>query len=160
MAENGATTIWELWNGNTANPAMNSQNHVMLLGDLVIWMYENVAGIQSDATEVGFKKIIMKPSFVKGLDKVNASYSSPYGIITSHWKKEKEVLTWSVRIPSNTTALVYVPAATADEVKEGRDAAVKSEGVRYVKMENGCAVFEVGSGYYSFSAQNKLVYAN
>ena len=29
MAENGATTIWELWNGNTANPSMNSGNHVM-----------------------------------------------------------------------------------------------------------------------------------
>lgn len=32
MIENGATTIWELWNGNTADPAMNSANHVMLLG--------------------------------------------------------------------------------------------------------------------------------
>ena len=31
MAANGATTIWELWNGNTADPAMNSGNHVMLL---------------------------------------------------------------------------------------------------------------------------------
>jgi alpha-L-rhamnosidase len=37
MAKNGATTIWELWNGNTANPAMNSGNHLMLLGDLLIW---------------------------------------------------------------------------------------------------------------------------
>ncbi|WP_223255360.1 family 78 glycoside hydrolase catalytic domain [Flavobacterium sp. LM4] len=42
MVENGATTIWELWNGNTADPTMNSQNHVMLLGDLLIWYYENM----------------------------------------------------------------------------------------------------------------------
>jgi len=35
MIENGATTIWELWNGNTADPAMNSGNHVMLLGDFL-----------------------------------------------------------------------------------------------------------------------------
>ncbi|MBK6936897.1 MAG: family 78 glycoside hydrolase catalytic domain [Chitinophagaceae bacterium] len=56
MAANGATTIWELWNGNTANPSMNSQNHVMMLGDLLIWYYENLAGIRSDKTEVGFKK--------------------------------------------------------------------------------------------------------
>jgi len=40
MIEHGATTIWELWNGNTADPAMNSGNHVMLIGDLVIWFYE------------------------------------------------------------------------------------------------------------------------
>jgi alpha-L-rhamnosidase len=41
MIENDATTIWELWNGNTAAPDMNSYNHVMLLGDLIIWFYEN-----------------------------------------------------------------------------------------------------------------------
>ena len=37
MVEHGATTIWELWNGNTAAPDMNSGNHVMLIGDLIIW---------------------------------------------------------------------------------------------------------------------------
>jgi hypothetical protein len=35
MVKHGATTIWELWNGDTANPAMNSHNHIMLLGDLM-----------------------------------------------------------------------------------------------------------------------------
>ena len=48
MAEQGATTIWELWNGDTADPAMNSGNHVMLVGDLGIWLYENLAGIKPD----------------------------------------------------------------------------------------------------------------
>ena len=50
MVEQGATTIWELWNGNTADPAMNSGNHVMLVGDLVVWLYEYLAGIQPDPT--------------------------------------------------------------------------------------------------------------
>ena len=68
MVENGATTIWELWNGNTANPSMNSQNHVMLLGDLIIWYYENLAGIKNNPGNTGFKEIEMKPSFVDGLD--------------------------------------------------------------------------------------------
>jgi alpha-L-rhamnosidase len=48
MVANGATTIWELWNGNTADPTMNSGNHVMLVGDLVIWLYEYVVGIAAD----------------------------------------------------------------------------------------------------------------
>ena len=39
MVRQGATTIWELWNGDTADPAMNSGNHVMLLGDLLLWKY-------------------------------------------------------------------------------------------------------------------------
>ena len=45
MIENGATTIWELWNGDKANPAMNSGNHVMLLGDLLTWCFEHLGGI-------------------------------------------------------------------------------------------------------------------
>ena len=56
----GATTIWELWNGDTADPAMNSQNHVMLLGDLITWMYEYLGGIAPDDCGAGFKKIKMK----------------------------------------------------------------------------------------------------
>ena len=44
----GATTVWELWNGDTADPAMNSGNHVMQIGDLAVWMYEYLAGIRSD----------------------------------------------------------------------------------------------------------------
>ncbi len=43
MIEKGATTIWELWNGDTADPAMNSANHVMLLGDVLVWMYGDLA---------------------------------------------------------------------------------------------------------------------
>src|SRR5581483_7639609 len=61
MVEQGATTIWELWNGDTADPAMNSGNHVMLVGDLVVWMYEYLAGIRGDPEKPGFKHIILKP---------------------------------------------------------------------------------------------------
>jgi alpha-L-rhamnosidase len=156
MAENGATTIWELWNGNTANPGMNSQNHVMLLGDLLIWMYENLGGIQSDVTATGYKKIIMNPSFVKGLDHVNASYHSPYGIIESKWKKEKEELKWDVTIPANTTATIYIPAATQNEVTEGGKIVTNRDGVRFLRMESGDAIYEVGSGKYKFSVEHKL----
>lgn len=35
MIDKGATTIWELWNGDKARPDMNSGNHVMLLGDVI-----------------------------------------------------------------------------------------------------------------------------
>ena len=62
----GATTIWELWNGDTADPAMNSGNHVMLVGDLGIWLYENLAGIKPDPEQPGFKHIIMRPTPVRG----------------------------------------------------------------------------------------------
>ncbi|WP_121356204.1 alpha-L-rhamnosidase [Flavisolibacter nicotianae] len=155
MVKNGATTIWELWNGNTANPAMNSQNHVMLLGDLLIWLYENLGGIQSDTTEVGFKKIIMKPSFVADLSFVNASYQSPYGTIKINWKRDGENLSWQISVPGNATAIVYVPATSTDDVKERGQAVAKAAGVQFLRMEKGCAVLQVGSGHYSFTTQAK-----
>src|SRR5690606_31405162 len=79
MIENGATTIWELWNGNTANPQMNSQNHIMLLGDLLIWMFENLGGIK--AATPGFRDIEMRPAFTGTLSQADASYASVSGKI-------------------------------------------------------------------------------
>jgi alpha-L-rhamnosidase len=61
MVDQGATTIWELWNGDTADPAMNSGNHVMLVGDLVVWMYECLAVIQLDPEHRGFQTHSMEP---------------------------------------------------------------------------------------------------
>ncbi|HET7896942.1 MAG TPA: alpha-L-rhamnosidase C-terminal domain-containing protein, partial [Flavisolibacter sp.] len=160
MAKNGATTIWELWNGNTANPAMNSQNHVMLLGDLLVWLYENLGGIQSDTTAVAFQKIIMKPSFVRELEYVNASHRSPYGEIESHWKKEATELSWQITVPANAKAVVYFPATSAGGIMENGQPAIKAEGVRFLKMEKGAAVFEVGSGRYSFTIPSSALVKN
>jgi alpha-L-rhamnosidase len=130
---------------------MNSQNHVMLLGDLLVWMYENLGGIQSDSNEVAFKRIIMKPSFDVNLSYATASYQSPQGTIKSSWNKENGELKWEISIPANSTSLVYIPAKSEAEVKEGNQLASKSDCVRFIKMENGKAVFEIGSGQYSFS---------
>ena len=115
MVRNGATTIWELWNGNTADPAMNSGNHVMLLGDLILWEYEYLGGIR--ALEPGYSKIQLKPYPIEGLDFVNCSYNSVSGRIESHWKREGNRFEWDIVIPANTTAEVCLPMANGYEVK-------------------------------------------
>jgi alpha-L-rhamnosidase len=109
MISKGATTIWELWNGDTADPGMNSGNHVMQIGDLNVWLYEYLAGIRSDPQAVGFKKIIIKPYPVEGLDSVSASHESPYGRISSKWMRKDGGVQLEVVIPPNTSATVYVP---------------------------------------------------
>ena len=121
MAGKGATTTWELWNGDTASPKMNSSNHIMLLGDLVSWIYEDVAGIKSDDKNPGFKHIIMQPDFnVDEIDDINASYKSIYGDIVSRWKKINGSLVWHIEIPANTIATLYMPDATKKEIGSGR----------------------------------------
>ncbi|WP_234736999.1 glycoside hydrolase family 78 protein [Tellurirhabdus bombi] len=148
MIQNGATTIWELWNGNTANPAMNSGNHVMLLGDLIIWMYENLAGIKAE--EPGFKRIIMKPTITGDLTSVTSSFESFHGRIGSEWERKGGKFNWKVTVPGNTRATLYIPATDQKAVREGRSQASLAPGVRFVKMEGGNAVFEVTSGAYNF----------
>ena len=115
MVRNGATTIWELWNGNTADPAMNSGNHVMLLGDLILWEYEYLGGIR--ALELGYSKIQFKPYPIEGLDFVNCAYNSVSGRIESNWKREGNRFEWDIVIPANTTAEVCLPTANGYEVK-------------------------------------------
>jgi alpha-L-rhamnosidase len=153
MISQGATTIWELWNGNTADPAMNSGNHVMLVGDVVIWMFEDLAGISPDDETRAFKHIVMKPQIVDGLTHVKATYDSPYGEIASHWEKERDEFVWEVTVPANTTATIHVPAEGADAVKEGDSPAAEAEGVEYIRMDGDRAVFNIGSGSYRFESK-------
>ncbi|UOR03560.1 glycoside hydrolase family 78 protein [Hymenobacter aerilatus] len=133
MAANGATTIWELWNGNTADPAMNSQNHVMLLGDLLIWCYEDLAGIK--ATTPGFAQLEMKPTPTNGLTLVQASYRSVRGLVKSSWKQDGKRFTWNITVPGNTKALVYIPTNDAKKVQESGKKAASAPGVKFVRQE-------------------------
>jgi len=152
MVKQGATTIWELWNGDHGDPAMNSGNHVMLLGDLIIWFYEDLAGIKTDPDIPAFKHIIMKPNVLGDLKYVTASYKSVYGRIKSSWRLTDDKFTWDVSIPANTTATIYIPALIKEEVLEENGAISKSDHITFVKWENNYAVFEVESGNYSFSS--------
>jgi alpha-L-rhamnosidase len=143
MIGKGATTIWELWNGDTADPAMNSGNHVMQIGDLNVWFYEYLAGIRSDEQAVGFKKIVIRPYPLSGLDSASASHESPYGRIASKWVRKGSGIQLDVVIPPNTSALVYVPGKNAKE----------SGGSRVERVEGDSTVFALGSGSYSFTAE-------
>lgn len=155
MVAHGATTIWELWNGNTASPQMNSQNHVMLLGDLLTWLYENMAGIKTDSIQTGFKKIIMRPSPVDGLNYVNASYESIHGLIKSDWKNDIDKFVWTISIPANTKAILYIPASDEKSILESDKPLSAADGVKFLRMEGKKAVIEVGSGDYSFVSNYK-----
>ncbi len=144
MIDKGATTIWELWNGDTASKRMNSCNHVMMLGDVITWMYRDLAGFNPG--KAGYKEIILRPDFsIPDLDSIDASYMTPYGLLESNWNKDYHHLNWEVEIPCNTTALVYIP--TTDKK------AVKADGAKFVKVEGNSSVWRVGSGKYSFEAK-------
>lgn len=161
MVEQGATTIWELWNGNTANPEMNSGNHVMLLGDLISWCYESIGGIRSNRQQIGFKHIILKPAFeIQGVSHADASYMTPYGMVESRWKKTLTRLEWDVTVPVNTTAEVHLPGGKVEKIGSGtyhyevdiptRDAAILKDEFLYEQASfpecHGATIVETPKG--------------
>lgn len=118
MVGKGATTVWELWNGDTADRAMNSGNHVMLLGDLLPWCYEIIGGITPD--KPGFKSVRLSPAFdVAGLDGMTASHMTPYGLVYSKWERRGREIHWVVRLPGNCSGMAYFPDGTSVAVEAG-----------------------------------------
>lgn len=120
MAENGATTIWELWNGDKADPKMNSGNHVMLLGDLLTWCYQDLAGIRQGEGSVAYKHLVLNPDFsIQDCEHVNADYDTPYGKVKSQWTKTLQHLEWDITVPCNTTAEVHLPNGKIEQIGSG-----------------------------------------
>jgi alpha-L-rhamnosidase len=153
MVKKGATTIWELWNGEYGDPGMNSGNHVMMLGDLITWYYENLAGIKPDPANPGFRHLLMKPGVWGDLTSVDASFNSAYGPVISQWKLGEEGFSWGITIPANTTATVWVPTRAKEKVREGGNPASGANGVSFKGWEGSFAVLEIRSGSYLFTSE-------
>jgi alpha-L-rhamnosidase len=151
MIAQGATTIWERYDMNTRDPGMNSEALLIQTGDLEAWFYQSLAGINYDPEHPGFKNIVMHPRVVPGLTIAKASLDSAQGKIASSWQAQNGEFHWSIVVPPNATATVYVPANDSKTVRENGKPAARAEGVKFIRMENDAAVYEVGSGSYEFT---------
>ena len=111
--KNGATTIWERWDGWTPehgfqDSSMNSFNHYSL-GSVGAWLYSGAAGIQPDDAGPGYKHFFLAPQFTSRLSNVKATFDSPYGLIASSWRVEKDQIRYDVTIPPNSSATLLLP---------------------------------------------------
>ena len=152
MVSKGTTTIWERWDTDTKGPGMNSEALLVLAGNLEAWFYQTLAGINHDPEYPGFKHIILRPCPVGNLTYAKASYKSMYGKIVSDWKISGGRFRWSMTVPPNTTATVYVPAGRIEDVTENGKNILKAPGVKFLRMEKTRAVFAVESGRFEFES--------
>lgn len=142
-----ATTLTEAWDTNPRS----SQNHCML-GHVEEWFFRGLGGIRSDPAGPGFAKFIIRPQIVADLKWVKVSYNSVRGRIATTWKRDGNQLALEVTIPANTVATVHVPAEDKGSVRESGKPAAQVEGLRFLRMEGGAAVFTVPSGAWRFVA--------
>ena len=145
MLEQGATTLWEQWNGywSHIHSCFTSPDN---------WFYQGLAGIQADPAAPGFKNTVIKPAIVGDVTWVKSHHDSPYGKVVSNWKSDGKKLTMEVTVPANSTATVFVPAKDAAGVTESGKPAANAKGVKFLRMENNAAVYAVGSGTYQFKS--------
>lgn len=143
----GATSLTEAWDARRTS----SQNHFML-GQINEWFFHDLAGIQPSLSAPGFKHFIINPALVGDLTWVKASYESPHGLIRSEWRRGTGNVSLNVEVPPNTTAIIHVPAAAADEVQESGQSVRGNKSVQFVRAAEGRVVYRVGSGQYRFTA--------
>jgi alpha-L-rhamnosidase len=154
MVEHGATTIWERWDGYVEgrgfqNPGMNSFNHYAF-GAVGEWIFRTIVGLNPDEAQPGYKHFTICPRPGGGLDSAKGTYESIHGTIGSAWEVAPEGFSLSVTVPVNTTATVYVPTGERKAVTENGEPAETAEGVKFLRMESGAAVYRIGSGTYRF----------
>ncbi|MES2476375.1 MAG: family 78 glycoside hydrolase catalytic domain [Verrucomicrobiota bacterium] len=158
--KNGATTIWERWDGWTPEngfqtPIMNSFNHYSL-GSCGEWLYGSVAGISQDPSSVGYKKIIIRPQPNSEIDSAQASLITMHGRVSSSWRNYAGGFTLDTTIPTNTTAVIHVPTTDVMQVMESGMPATGVNGITFLGIQNGAARFEVGSGRYQFTVGSAI----
>ncbi len=111
--KNGATTIWERWDGWTPekgpqDKSMNSYNHYAY-GAVGAWMYRSVAGLEVDAKEPGYRHVIFRPRPGGSLTWAEASLETAQGTVKIRWDKVPEGLKLDLTVPEGSHATLEPP---------------------------------------------------
>ena len=122
--DQGATTVWERWNGYTKEDgflklSMKSFNHYAY-GAVLEWMYGTMAGIMPDPESPGWRHFVLYPKPDRRMGRVSARFDSPYGAIESEWAYSPDgTLSWRFTVPPNTSATVRYPDGRVQECCAG-----------------------------------------
>ena len=140
----GATTIWERWDGWTADRGfqaaeMNSFNHYSL-GSIGDWLFGGVAGIEQAPTSVGYRELQLRPTVGGRLTWAKASQETVRGRVASGWRLDGDQIVVDVEIPPGATAQLIVPTPNPASVRDGNGDTVPGPEIT------------LGSGTYRFTA--------
>jgi alpha-L-rhamnosidase len=142
MIEQGPGTMWEAWDG------AGSRNHPWP-GVIDAWLYQMYAGI--NGASPGYQTLMIKPFVPPDVAWVKATKATPFGPVSSAWRKEQGQLTLDVEIPVGTSATILVPArgGAVDTVRDC-DGCARPSGT--FRGPAGYSGFKVNSGRYRFTS--------
>jgi len=111
-----------------------------------------IGGILPDPERHGMKQFLIKPKLVGDLTHAYTTSGSLYGSIVSNWTRKGHTGSFEIKVPPNTTAKLFLPAANIDDIREGDQPVAAAPGVKHLGAENGCQILAVGSGSYVFTS--------
>lgn len=114
MPRNGATTIWESWEGPSAQGGVASLDHYSK-GAVCQWLFDTMCGINV----AGERRFVVAPRPGGHFTRAEARYLSVCGEITSGWRREGGKTEFTVAVPANCTALVRLPDGSEREQGPG-----------------------------------------
>lgn len=147
QVEQGATTVWEHWDGRKPDGSMwsadmNSFNHYAY-GSIGKWLYEVCGGLKRDESSPGYRHFYIEPYPGGNLRYAESIHESGYGRIAVRWEKQKNQITLKIEIPANTTATIRL---------QQTENVLDCGGLIFEKTENMFAA-DAGSGKYSIRFQ-------
>lgn len=117
MVDRGATTVWERWNGVSADGVpYESLNHYSK-GAVISFLHRYTAGIEP--VEPAYRHFRVRPRPGGGLTSAEAAHESPYGRIESAWSIRDHTFHLRVVVPAGTEAEVVLPDGTTDTAGPG-----------------------------------------
>ena len=114
MPKQGATTIWESWEGPNSQEGVASLNHYSK-GAVVEWLFSTMCGIRV----AGENRFTVAPRPGGSFTFAEARYNSVYGMVESRWEKQDGVTVFTITVPANSTAEVLLPDGSRREQGPG-----------------------------------------
>lgn len=151
MIRKDATTIWERWNGDVGDVAMNSFNHYAL-GAVTGFVFRRIAGIEP--IRAGFLSFRFDPVLDARVSRGGGDYDSVLGRISTDWEMKPDGgFDLHLVAPTNSRAEVHIPAKSADAVRVNGVPVAHAPGVTVQGLKRGRLVLEIGSGDHRFEAR-------
>lgn len=118
--KNGATTIWERWDGWTPekgfqDKAMNSFNHYAY-GAVGDWMISTLAGLEIGSP--GYKQILFKPRPGGTITWAEAKLMTPQGQAAIRWELTEAKLNLALSVPEGSEGRLSLPDGWSAEIEK------------------------------------------
>jgi alpha-L-rhamnosidase len=114
MPKQGATTIWESWEGPNSQEGVASLNHYSK-GAVVEWLFSTMCGIRV----TGENRFTVAPRPGGSFTFAEAKYDSVYGMVESRWERQDSFTVFTISIPANCSAEVRLPDGSRREQVPG-----------------------------------------